>query len=482
MKQKAVLSILITVLLAVPAVFLSGCATGQVVPPFNPQPIKPAPYNPEPVWNDRTDVNLLALQQIKQKTGQTIAPGGTTATTTGGTTTGGTTGGVTPVPGPAPGPPPTPGGRVPSTSDAIYGYVYDRIGGGIIPGATVTLLGSRGETVDSIKTTATGLYSFQAIQSGSSYKVQASASGYLQIPLSYFEFIYLVNISPVNLYLAYTSPFQELPGASYTALGYTTTPTVSHFDSNGDTPGHYGDVMQTDFYSASTQLTYRALLYDYKGTEFGDGFCSRGWAEYSFYLPDPLTNHYSYDGLWVTLPESYVVSSSIWTGGGTGTVFYYDWEAFDWRDGGSTASGFVQPPFWAVKPTTEADPDEGRAGQVNIIVLSDQDVAAMGPYVLTTIKLAYDYHKDTTAPTVSNSYYDRPTNRIITQVQENAYMHLDYIDESDTPRHITSPVEADYINSFSPAPYVVKSGSTYTIILQDQAGNSGPVTYSFVAS
>ncbi len=491
---KAVRLISIALMMVLPATFFGGCAVGQVVQPFSPKKVNPSPYNPEPVWNANTDPTLLAIQGLKRKTGQTTPPGGAT---TAALTPGGTPGGVAPVPGPipgpTPGPQPTPGGRVPSTLDSIFGYVYDRVEGGVIPGAIVELYDRRGALVDAIMTDSTGLYSFTSatIFSGSSYKVSASANGYSVIPLSEFEFIYPLVTLPINLQLAYNYPFQELPGGSYTSLGFTATATTGLnylFNNDAYSCGLYGDVMPTDFWSGGLQKTFKSVLFDYKGTQYGPGFVglidcsqrsSRAFAQYTFYLPDPLTNHYSYDGLWVTLPDSYVVTGGLWSAGGTGTVFYFDWTAGLWQEWGSTASlSFAQPPFWSIKNTTDYT---GLAGQVNIIVLSDQDVAnPPGEYVLTKIKLAYDYHKDTSRPTISSSYFVSVTGNIITQVQENAYVYLNYVNSAGTAQQILIPIEADRISVFHPSDGV-QLGSTYSIFLLDQAGNTSPVTYSYVA-
>jgi hypothetical protein len=286
-KQKAVLSILITVLLAIPAVFLGGCATGQVVPPFNPQPIKPAPYNPEPEWNDRTDANLLALQQIKQKTGQTMPPGGTTAATTS-KTTGGTTGGggVTPVPGPPPGPPPTPS-RVWSPTDPVWGYVVDRLSSLPVSGATVKLLNPFGSTIQTYMTSGDGGFSFVSLPAGY-YRIEATAGAYSAIPLSSYNFYYSGAQVVRNLELLGTGMMPYLVLSDQ--VGYVVPVQWAY---------------RTKQYVSSTQQTYAGILFESPSgstTAFGD--LGTGdyttYAEYWFSVPVPATYDISYEGFWIT--------------------------------------------------------------------------------------------------------------------------------------------------------------------------------------
>ena len=495
------------------AFVLGGCAGGQVVEPFNPKDVNPEPYTPDPVWNEKSDLTLTSIQTLKMQSGQTVAPSGK-ASGSGTAGTGLTPGGATPtpIPGPGPSPAPTPGERIPSTLDPINGSVYDRIEGGVIPYALVQLFDKRGEVIDTILTNASGMYSFTGLAEGSSYKVAASANGYSTIPLSEFSFIYPLMTNPVNLYLAYASPYQELTAGKadfnlvgtiggYSSLGYTATDAAhpewefylyKNYDNTPAGPyNFYGDVMPTDFFSAATQKTYHALLYDYKGLtqEVATGLVadSRGWAEYTFTLPDPRTNKYSFDGLWLYLPESYTPSAGVWNAGGYGSVYYYNWAVGNyWQSIGSTsATSFVMPPFWAVKPTTDAI---GAAGQVNLMVFSDQDTADPGtrfPYVLTKVKLSYDYHRDTgstaTIPTIRAINKDGAY--LYIQVPENCYMTLHDASHNEvtiSSSHIPFsfdhdlPVSADEINEIH---YTGATGPHHFHLI-DQAGNANEVPWT----
>ncbi|MFH1736720.1 MAG: carboxypeptidase-like regulatory domain-containing protein [Actinomycetota bacterium] len=372
MKQKAVLSILITVLLAVPAVFLSGCATGQVVPPFTPQPIKPEPYTPEPVWNDRTDPNLLALQQIKQKTGQMLPPGGATAATTGGTTTGGTTGGVTPQPTPAP-PAPTP------LTPAIWtlsGIVKDRITGTNIAGATVQLLNNVGSVIDSVTTDSNGFYQFRdkpnvPWPSFGLNQVIASKTGYTQIPLSSNFFFFDGNSLPLRtLELSLSTPTQQKEAGEFVA-----PPT--------------GNVQSLWFYVDSPQKVYNGALFNSTSVwpftyQLGTGVGAVKY-EFTLFSPENLTK-YEVDSLKLTFVETWRfdgVTTFLWVSGGNVTAGYY-------QPGGA----LVTPANWnnVASSTTLVIPPSDAYNSANGKVAVYVSNVAGQQLLLTYVKLTYDYH------------------------------------------------------------------------------------------
>ena len=473
MKQEAVLSILITVLLAVPAVFLSGCATGQVVPPFNPQPVKPAPYNPEPEWNDRTDVNLLALQQIKQKTGQTMPPGGTAATTTGGTTTsgttGGTTGGVTPVPGPAPGPTPTPS-RVWSPTDPVWGYVLDRLTGVPISGATVRLLNSLGSTLQTYTTSGDGGFSFKFSTAGY-YKIDTVAGGYATIPPSSYNFYYgTTNLPQHNLELLSTG--------------------MPHLTLRGQTsfvkPTGYASLTTEPV--ASQQPTYAGILFEapsglvtdfYNDGDIGD---YTTYAEYWFSVPVPATYSIGYDSFWVISEQYGPSSGNNWVTLTQDKVErqFYDWDDLmqqgdphGWasidRDGAgafsSSATGYV--PFWAIKRTTDVN---GNAGTV-LMRICPRDPTVF----VASVTLYYGFHEITMAPFINRCQSNAlsppaPNDSTYLEVNENVYATASFATNT-MPTYAGIAVIPWNLGiswyQFNNAP-----GGNYTITVTDQAGHS----------
>ncbi len=492
-KRKTVFLTLIAIILVVPTLLLTGCTTGQVVAPFNPKPVRPAPYNPEPTWNDKSDTTLASIQSFKAQTGQTVAPSGTNTAgangTSGGVTPGGAPGGA-PIPGTGPAPAPAPSGRTPLSSDPIYGFVVDRVEGGVIPNATVLLLNRRGVQIDSFKTGADGAFSFTGLTPGLSYAVTAAAVGYINTPLSRYDFTYMGATVSAYLQLAYLAPTQTIEGGNYYIAGGRlgmaakpsgqNPPTAFNFWV-GSPPPDIADVMPTYFFFAGTQQTYNALLFDDKA--LADGF--EGAAEFVFQLPPPGPNGYSVDAMWLRFPDSIVGAGGIWTKGGFGSVAYWDWTgrqtnagnsdfvevgAPGWRyDGSTQANGFVQPPWWAVDATY---------GLIHMAVVADQQ-----PWVLTYAGMQYDYHKDKTTPTlapypghapafVSTGWHATLSGVDVVvvkpQAQEDCYATITVTGTNSGT--VVIPLDANTISQVN-TKVAYAAGQKYTVQLSDVAGH-----------
>jgi hypothetical protein len=467
---KAVRLISIALMMVLPAAFFGGCAVGQVVAPFSPKKINPEPYNPEPVWSPNTDPTLIAIQGLKRLAGETTPPGAgpsvAAAAAAAGTTPGGTT--PTPVPGPPP-VPPGPGPRIPLSTDPVYGVVRDRIEGGVIPNATVTLTDKRNGVVSTFTTNAYGEYSFINLAVGGYYRVAATADGYSSAPLSAVDFTYFGISVTANLELIYNKPFQIIEGGNFRVLANlqykVEDSTVSDSAPDLGPPqiapiiakkrtisslltGGTPDAMKVPFYATSTQQTYNSVMFEdvhgdwdklpgnlytnpnagnpllmcqfdldkwnladyHVGTFMPDSgtwvpsadylytYDTEPWAEFTFTVPSPILNKYSYDGLWVTFPNRYHLNEKgVWVTGGEARYFYYDW-----YDNGSGSAG------WAEVGNTK----DQSLGYINFTGINAAtglvSIAAAAydsnPFVLTQARLDYDYRKDTTAPT----FYDAP--------------------------------------------------------------------------
>lgn len=495
--RKAFRLIAIALMMALPAAFFSGCATGQVVVPFAPKEVKPEPYNPSAVWSAATDPYLIAVQSLKRKYGQAFAPGAVGSSTTGaGTTTPGAAVPITPTPPP---PTPIPTGRIPSISDAVFGIVRDRVEGGVIPGAIVTLTERRGNQVGTFTTNANGEYSFVSLNVGA-YTVSVQAEGYSPAPTSTRDFFYLGSPIEMDMELVYGDPLQTIEGLNFTARGtvFQTTPGIPDWNPLAIIPGSTFtsiypkpnffvtttdcDVMPAPFWSAGPEQTFNAAIFDegfdpFNPLNLWPSYQRRpGWVQYDFTVPSPLANVYSYDGFWVRTLNSWHVVNGVWGAGGNTTVFFYDWVLGTWVYNGNTAaSGFTQPDFSAVNPTT---------GQVSLRMLA----ADSNPYVITQASLEYDYRKDRDIPTLSGSYVDQyldsavyPGMRaalVTAQVQENAVVYITVSGPGTPIGPVPTPVETHHgiyyfliDNMQAGQPY------TYSINLVDQAGHPSAQTY-----
>lgn len=464
--------------MAFPAVVISGCATGPVVVPFNPPAVKPEPYNPEPMWNDKTDPYLISIQQIARAAGESMIPtAGLPGGAIGPTNPGGSSGSAepqppTPTPGPAPAPP-APAARTPLPTDPVYGVVTDRIEGGVIPNATVTLRERRGALIGTFTTNAYGEYSFTNLTAGNYYQVAASANGYSASPLSTVDFFYTGIPVIANLELVYTKPVQIIEGGNFNQVGglgnvryevrdgtYTDArpvdPTPPPLISKDLRPVDLGiagvpDAMKTPFYSQATQQTYNSVYFEdihgdwikLPGNIYTDPntagapprpflMCQNGtnvwtdyavgptlpsldplpdgplgyrysydtepWAQYTFSVPAPVANKYSYDGLWVTFPGNFKVDDKgVWSSGGFVRYWFCDWYHstpghYVWSYLGNSdtnALGYID--FTGVNPTT---------GLVSVIAAAYD----ANPFVITQVQLSYDYRKDTAAPTIYEAH------------------------------------------------------------------------------
>jgi len=443
LKGKAVHIGLFIIVIALVGLTFAGCGPGKVVEEFKPQEVKVEPYTPEPEWDSKSDPFMTNVQTLKVGAGQAVGAGTAAGTTTVSTGTGaapGTPGGG-PLPTPPPAPSPTPGpvSRTPSSTDPIYGTVIDRIEGGIIPGALVTLFDRRDIMIDTFITNSNGEFSFINISPGY-YKLTAEKLGYDDCPLSTRYIYYLAGTSNVRLELVYAAPVVKIEGGNFSAQS--------------------GHVMQTYFYASSTQTTYNSALFD----EIPPDPIGTAWVEYDYTVAPPVANKYSYDGLWFKSPDSYHVDSGVWAPGGFFQGYYWSWYQGAWiYIFDSSGTSFIQPNFDAVNPTT---------GQISFIILaSDSD-----PWVLTTAELDYDYHKDTVAPTMSETFslVITPTApgsvRISAEIQENAYTTIVISDTSGIYTTIYYPVRSDNIYYFDLTGLPADT-YTYTIQLADQAGN-----------
>jgi hypothetical protein len=564
--HKAVIFTLIAIFLAVPALFLSGCSAGQVVAPFNPKEVKPQPYTPEPEWTDKTDTMLTSISSMKKQAGQSVAPGATSPGTTnpGTTTTPGTTNPGTPTPGPEPGPAPSPG-RVPLSTDPIYGVVRDRIEGGVIPNATVTLTERRGATVASFVTNSAGEYSFVNLAVGY-YKVTVAATGYVSCPLSTVDLNYFGVPVIANLELVYGAPWQIIEGGNFNqilglgnivirttdgtitdpppaneSLPSVISPQVSGADELiGMASGGQTDGMQTPFYSAATQQTYNAFYVDnthgnwtslpgniytdtaldafgfpllrYQtagniglinsdmfnlgnyatGTKTKDpyfpGYLSTRkttpWAQYDFFVPAPASNSYSYDGLWVTYSQNFKVNSQgVWSTGGNARTWYYDWYFGGWRYIGDTlADPLGQFPFTAVNPSD---------GRVSLRISPFDE----NPFVVTGVKLTYDYRKDTAAPTYYEQYLNKSWDAVagsgsvwwVIKLQEEGFVTVNVTGPSNFSRSAVyyaatiGDFPVDIFGNLVPVNGLPAGSYQYTITASDLPGNTklyGPFAFS----
>lgn len=492
--HKAVRLTLIAILLAVPALFLFGCTAGQVVAPFNPKEVKPEPYTPEPEWSDKTDVTLTSIESMKKQAGQTVAPGASGSTSGATTGPGGTTpGSVTPItPSPTPPTPVTPAERTPSMADPVYGIVRDRVEGGVIPNATVTLKERRGNIVSSFITNINGEYSFTGIGAGY-YNVSVTAAGYLPCPLSSRDFFYVGNPIQMDLQLVTNYPWQMIEGIYYSYRGTVSVPgswnpttfpvppltryvPESYFSISNDV-----DVMPAPFWSAGPEQTWNAAIFDEGGPYDPNPWPATqrrpAWVQYDFTVPAPDANHYAYDGLWVKTPNSYMVgTNNVWSAGGNASIFYFDWVLNTWVYDGTTANTtWVQPDFSAVQNGT---------GRVSVRMFA----ADANPFVLTQARLEYDYRKDTDLPTLSGTYVDGfsggpaiYTAFVTAQVQENAIVTITVTGPGAPDPPAATPVETHHgIYYFSIGNLQTAGVYQYTIRLDDQGGNPsqtyGPYT------
>lgn len=467
LRSKAVHIGLFILVIALVGLALTGCGPGKVVEEFKQEEVKVEPYTPEAEWNQNSDSFLTSIQTLKQGAGQAVgqAPPGTTVTTGTGTTVTvpGYTPGVTPVPT---SPPPTiipPQQRVPSSSDPIYGIVRDRIEGGVIPNALVTLNDRRDIMVASIVTNTNGEYSFVDVIPGY-YYVKAEALGYDPIPFGTRYFYYITGTVRMDLELAYERPANDMDGGDFTVYGQ-----FGGTDLSTGLPIWYGppaDVMKADFYSGATQMTYDAAVFD----EFGAvGSGRQGWVEYDFLVPAPQQNSYSYDGQWFKNPIKFKVDSdtNVWTSGGNFIAYYYSWYTGLWNNmGSSEAAGFVWMYWDAINPTT---------GQVSI----RQIAADENPYVVGISRIEYDYHKDTTTPTLTDMYAENVAPgqiRIAVQAPENCWMMMSVTGPTNFnfswPIDILNGIHYFTFGTTGPLP----SGNyNYSIQLSDQAGHMSGV-------
>jgi hypothetical protein len=435
MKKAAWLGITVLILAAL-TVSITGCAPEKVAAPFQPREVKPEHYTPEPEWNPNTDPFLLRIQRLKVRAGVPISAAGIPEAAVPGAP------GAPSVPGapglapPAPPPPP----RTPLRTDAVYGVARDRVEGGIIPGAVVKLHNRRGTQIDQFTTNAYGEYSFVNLSPGY-YYVVASATGYTATPLSTYNFYYLSGTIVANLELAYSAPYQQIEG--------------------GDFLSSTGDVMKVAMYVSAAQIVYNAALFEVRSTE--------GEVYYTFTVPAPNLNKYSYDNQKVSFPTpfSWHSATKAWTGGGTFQVLYYDWYLRGWYqypdppnldywDTGTYASKNLI--FSAIHPTT---------GRVSIRV---KGYPSSHPRLLLTYaKLDYDYHKDTTAPVLSSpSVAKVGANATISyRVSEDAFVTITLTGPTPSTRSVVNlaGVKAETFAGLANGSY------QYTIQATDGAGN-----------
>lgn len=451
MKKAACLGITVLIVAAL-TVSIVGCAPEKVATPFQPREVKPEPYTPEPEWNANTDPFLLRVQRLKVRAGGPVSAAGVTGAAVAGVP--GAPGGAPSVPGaagPAP-PPPPPPLRTPLTTDAVYGVVRDRVGGGIIPGAIVKLYNNKGTQIDQFSTNTYGEYSFVKLTPGYYYYVVASATGYTATPLSTYNFYYLGGTIVANLELAAVTPYQQIEG--------------------GDFLLSTGDVIKVAMYVSTAQIVYNAALFEVRSTE--------GEVYYTFTVPASNLNKYSYDNLKVSFPSPYLwdPAKNTWTGGGTLQALYYDWYLGGWYQ-------FPDPPssaYWdtgtftsknlmfsAVHPTT---------GQVSIRVKA---FPSSNPRVLLTYtKLDYDYHKDTVAPVTSNTSVAKAgANATISyRVSEDAFVTITLTGPTPSTR---TAVNLAGIKSETFAG-LANGNYQYTIQTTDGAGNAsatyGPSSFT----
>lgn len=327
--------------LVILAVFLAGCAAAPIES-FKPSKVTPESYTPEPNWNPNTDPFLIRVSSLRRTT---ATQGGGAGTTTTVTLAPGT---ATPAPVPSPTPTPTP--RAPSTSDPIWGIVYDRIEGGPIASATVTLYNSRAVPIATFTTNSSGMYSFVGVGAGA-YQVKATASGYTAIPLSTRDVFYSGIPTQVDLEMGYAAPFQQIEGGRANAGATATLGLV---------------------YVVSTQQSYFAALFGSDGTV----------AQYTFTIADP--DIYTIDSLKLTLPSMYERTDpapappdpnfwTSWTAGTTAVVTHADASPV-YRDSST----------WYPNPSKVASD-----GTLTINLTRN---SASLDLLLTYARLDYDYH------------------------------------------------------------------------------------------
>lgn len=450
MKKAACLGITILIVAAL-IISIAGCAPERVGPTFQPREVKPEPYTPEPEWNPNTDPFLLRIQRLKVGAGVPISAAGIPGAAAPGAP------GVPGAPGLAP-PAPPPPPRTPLTTDAVYGVVRDRVEGGVIPGAVVKLYNRRGTQIDQFTTNAYGEYSFVDLSPGY-YYVVASATGYTATPLSTYNFYYLSGTIVANLELAYSAPYQQIEG--------------------GDFLSSTGDVMKVAMYVSAAQIVYNAALFEVRSTE--------GEVYYTFTVPAPNLNKYSYDNLKVSFPTPYVWDpvAEAWISGGAFQVQYYDWYLGGFS--GTNPFGWYQypdppdPTYWdtasvtsknlmfsAIHPTT---------GQVTIRAKASPD---SDPRVLLTYtKMDYDYHKDTSAPVISSpSVAKVGANATISyRVSEDAFVTITLTGPTPSTRSVVNlaGIKSETFAGLANGSY------QYTIQATDGAGNASATAgpYSF---
>ncbi len=480
LKGKAVHIGLFIIVIALVGLTFAGCGPGKVVEEFKPQEVKVEPYTPEPEWDSKSDPFMTNVQTLKVGAGQAVGTGAGTAQT--GTGTGTSTGTVpigtppTPSPGPqpGPGPTPTPSGRVWSPTDPVYGQVIERVEGGIIANALVTLNDKRDNIVDTYTTSGDGYYSFKGISSGY-YYVTALATGYDPIPLStrYFYFDgstqQVINIEMIG----YGTPLVKTEGGNF-------------FYKEGDVIAKYE-------YVKSEQQTYWGALFD-STTGATSGY---GYAYYRFFLPDQLANKYIYDGQWNTTEQWALDPNGVWATADQTSVVreyynWYDWGTY-WPAGWYLIPENGDVPFYAVKRETDAN---GVIGEIRVRATPSDTTLLL----LTHEKYTYDYHKNaSTAPVISEvrNYpstpasppgipYDLASVRSLSTVfglSECSYVTIDVYRESDSAYlvHQSQPAyngvrrwSWNYLDDMNTGLPVNWSADTYRYYLQatDQAGNA----------
>jgi hypothetical protein len=118
------------------------------------------------------------------------------------------------------------------------------------------------------------------------------------------------------------------------------------------------------------------------------------WAEYDFVVPAPIPNKYSYDGMWVSFPENFMVNSDgVWSSGGSVRYWYYNFLAGGWYSLENSKENSLGYIGWGGI--------DRNTGQVSVRAAAYDE----NPFVITSVKLAYDYRKDVAAPTLYETPY-----------------------------------------------------------------------------
>jgi hypothetical protein len=277
--------------------------------------------------------------------------------------------------------------------------------------------------------------------------------------------------------------------------------------------GGIPDVMKTPFYSESTQQTFNAAFFDdihgdwtdmpgniYTDPDAGsavpvpfleyqigpDPLLDYGlpndpsgylfdndiepWVEYDFIVPAPVANKYSYDGLWFTTPENWMVGeNNVWRSGGFNHTWYYDWYFGDWYYIGTSDVNTVGYLWWtAVEPNT---------GQVSLRI----SASSSNPFAVTQARLEYDYRKDTTAPTFYEQHANVSGNSVswVVKLQEPGFVTI-YVTGPDTFNR-SALIDPGMIGTVAGKSGLPSGAYSYTIVTSDLPGNTaifGPFSFN----